>query len=122
MNMSQSIPSGTTEVLQKKAQQPRTAPLLVRLFPFIRAHFGKFLALLIIMAISSIIGLLPPLFMGIAIDQYLVKPNLKGVLIICIMIILYGAIEALLVSWERTCANISATRSSWTCASRCTRT
>ncbi|HME50595.1 MAG TPA: ABC transporter ATP-binding protein [Candidatus Lokiarchaeia archaeon] len=94
--MSQSIPSGTTEVLQKKAQQPRTAPLLVRLFPFIRAHFGKFLALLIIMAISSIIGLLPPLFMGIAIDQYLVKPNLKGVLIICIMIILYGAIEGII--------------------------
>ena len=89
--MSKSIPGGTEEGFQNKAQQERTPPLLVRLFPFIRAHLGKFIALLVVMAISSLIGLLPPLMLGIAIDRYLLDPNMQGILIICFMVILYGA-------------------------------
>lgn len=99
--MSQSLPEGMVTASsaapsnQGKISELTSKSLLGRLFPFIRAHLGTFILLLIVMAISSIIGLLPPLMLGIAIDSYLLTPNLNGVLFICYLVIAYGVIEGI---------------------------
>lgn len=68
-------------------------PILPRLFPFIRPHLGKYIALFLLVTLSSLVGLVPPLLMRVAIDNYILQKKMEGVLLICYAVIIIGLVE-----------------------------
>jgi ATP-binding cassette subfamily B multidrug efflux pump len=81
----------------EKTNRKKGGTLFVsRLFPFMCLHIGKYAGLLVLMAISSVIGLLPPLFMQVAIDSYFVTRDQHGILVIVYLVILYGVIGGII--------------------------
>ncbi|MBN2150673.1 MAG: ABC transporter ATP-binding protein [Candidatus Lokiarchaeota archaeon] len=79
------------------ATRDRRQPfLLARLFPFMRAHLGKYAGLFVLSIITALIGLLPPLFMQIAIDTFATAKDLAGIQTIILLMIMYGVLGGLI--------------------------
>ncbi len=71
-------------------------PFLTRLFPFMRRHLGKYVALFAFIGVAAPIGILPPYLMQVAIDKYFLTRDQSGILLICLLIIVYGVILGLI--------------------------
>ncbi len=65
---------------------------LSRLFPFMRAHLGKYAGLFALSIIASIIGLLPPMFMRVAIDSFTLSHDMAGIHLVVGLLIFYGVL------------------------------
>nr|MDO8111026.1 ABC transporter ATP-binding protein [Candidatus Sigynarchaeota archaeon] len=57
---------------------------------------AKYAILLVLTALASIIGILPPFMMQIAVDNYLSHLDENGILMICLLVILYGVFGGLI--------------------------
>jgi ATP-binding cassette subfamily B multidrug efflux pump len=87
--------SMTTSEKFQSPKQERTY-FITQLFPFMRRHLGKYVVLLVLMCVASLIGLLPPYLMQVAIDKYFLTHDQGGILLICLLIVVYGVIGGLI--------------------------
>ncbi|MEX2684901.1 MAG: ABC transporter ATP-binding protein, partial [Candidatus Sigynarchaeota archaeon] len=84
----------TDTMLETKGKKQRF--LLARLFPFMRVHLGKYVSLLVLSVMTSIIGILPALFLQVAIDAVTVSHDMSVITVIIWLMILYGVMGGLL--------------------------
>jgi ATP-binding cassette, subfamily B, multidrug efflux pump len=73
----------------------------IRLMKFVTPYKKELWKLLFLIILSSFLNILPPMIFQIAIDEYIVKKNLLGLLLISFGIILYGGIIGLQRFFEK---------------------
>ena len=75
-------PGGHFMTEEEKAAQPKVTPeLLKRVFSYIKPYWKQFSLVLVCIALSSIMNLLPSIFTGKIIDDGLIGRNMKLLLI-----------------------------------------
>lgn len=81
---------------RKGTPKHESTPLIIRLFPFMRKHLGKYLGLFVMSIITAIIGILPAFFLQVAIDAVTVSHDMSVITVIIWLMILYGVMGGLL--------------------------
>ena len=76
------------------------------LFSFLKPHIGKLILLILFLAASSLTNLAPPFLMKIAIDDYIIKGDINGIVFICISILVFGLVEGIVGFGNRYLENL----------------
>lgn len=75
--------------------------VFLRLVGLLEPHAGRFLLLFMLVVVSSLLNLLPPFLMRVAIDDYIVNLDARGVLLISGGIIIFGVVEGVVGFLQR---------------------